>query len=377
MQDESETSRLTFELLGKAWNKTFYFYSYTIMTIFVSVSGSERIIVSCPSKEERLRLIELLQKQIRNPTISSSSSSAVSCVSRPPFRLMTRYLALLIKAGLLTRLRLREILDGGKAEHERRLILGCAFISPSANVETINLNRFLRQCRAECHLPTGQSQRSSTQTRSLYIEKEFTMGVPFTVRSRSRSSASSTSSSTCTSSSSSSSSSSPLISGATNLKSHWSPKTRTHGGFSGSLDCSSFLSPKSPRFPSRSQSLPPPLDLCITRFCFKEPSAERAEGPVQRYYASTTAGAWVSNVSFDSGLADVGGATSSQSRDATGTPSESDTASNSSPVAPVYRSTLYAHWWRKAKVSAAVLLAQSPTPPFPSLHFPTGKGDGT
>ncbi|XP_046452044.1 rho guanine nucleotide exchange factor 7-like isoform X1 [Daphnia pulex] len=59
IQEDSETSRsLTFELL---------------------VSGSERIIVSCPSKEERLRLMELLQKQIRNPTISSSSSSAVSC----------------------------------------------------------------------------------------------------------------------------------------------------------------------------------------------------------------------------------------------------------------------------------------------------------
>lgn len=317
--------------------------------------------------------MELLQKQIRNPTISSSSSSsAVSCVSRPPFRLMTRYLALLIKAGLLTRLRLREILDGGKAEHERRLILGCAFISSSANVETNNLNRFLRQCRAEFHLSTGQSQRSSTQTRSMYIEKELTMGVPFIVRSWSRSTSSSTSSS-------SSSRSSPLISGATGVKTHcWSPKSRTRGGFSESLDCSSFFSPKSPRFPSRSQSLPPPLDLCITRFSFKEPTADRAEGPVQRFYTSTTVGAWVSNVSFDSGLADVGGAaTPSQSRDATGTPSEPDTASNSSPVAPVYRSTLYAHWWRKAKVSAAVLLAQSPTPPIPSLHFPTGKGDGT
>ena len=102
------------------------------MKCFVSVSGSEKIVVSCPSKEERFRLVELLHKQIRNPTISSSSS-AISCVSRPPFRLMARYLALLIKAGVLTRLRLREILDGGNAEHERRLILGCAFISPLAS----------------------------------------------------------------------------------------------------------------------------------------------------------------------------------------------------------------------------------------------------
>jgi hypothetical protein len=117
--------------------------------------------------------------------------------------------------------------------------------------------------------------------------------------------------------------------------------------------------------------------MCITRFSLKDTSAEKAEVPVQRYFTSTTVGAWVSNVSFDSGLADVGGVTPSQSRDATGTPSELDTASNSSPCFPVYRSTLYAHWWRKAKVSAAIVLAQSPTPPIPSLHFPTGKGDGT
>ena len=338
------------------------------MKCFVSVSGSEKIVVSCPSKEERFRLVELLHKQIRNPTISSSSS-AISCVSRPPFRLMARYLALLIKAGVLTRLRLREILDGGNAEHERRLILGCAFISPLAVIETNNLNRFLRQCRAECHLSIDQPQRSSPQTRSLYIEKEFTMGVPLIVHSWSRSSASSTSSSSSTSS--------PLVSGATNMKSHWSPKSRIRGSFSRSLDSSSFLSSKCPRFPSRSQSLPPHLDMCITRFSLKDTSAEKAEVPVQRYFTSTTVGAWVSNVSFDSGLADVGGVTPSQSRDATGTPSELDTASNSSPCFPVYRSTLYAHWWRKAKVSAAIVLAQSPTPPIPSLHFPTGKGDGT
>jgi hypothetical protein len=245
---------------------------------FVLVSGSEKIIVSCPSKEDRLRLVELLQKQIRNPTISSSSS-AVSCVSRPPFRLMTRYLALLIKAGLLTRLRLREILDGGDAEHERRLILGCAFIDPSTIIETNNLNRFLRQCRAECHLSIDQSQRSSPQKRSLYIEKEFTMWVPFIVRSWNRSSESSTS--PCTTSTSPSS---PLVSRATNLKNHWSPKSRTCRSCREGLDGSSFISSKYPRFPSRSQSLPPPLDLCITRLSLKEPSVERTEGPVQRYY---------------------------------------------------------------------------------------------
>uniref|UniRef100_A0A0P5BWA1 Rho guanine nucleotide exchange factor n=1 Tax=Daphnia magna TaxID=35525 RepID=A0A0P5BWA1_9CRUS len=340
MQDDTELSRCTFELL---------------------VSGSERVLVSCPSKEERLRLVDLLQKQIRNPVITSPSTSTVACVSHPPFRLMTRYFALLIKAGLLTRLRLREILDGGKAEHERRLILGCTFISPSAIAEKDNLNRFLRQCRAECRLSTGQSDRSSTQTRSLYIEK-FTLGVPLVVHSWIRSSIFSSS----TSSTSSSPSSSPLISGAINGKMNW-PRE----GFGGSLDSASLVPSKSPKFPFRSQSLPP-LDLCITRYNLKEASVERAEGPVQQRYTSTTVDAWVSNFSFDSGLADVGGATPSRSRDATDTPSERDT-SDSSLTSPVYRSTLYAHWWRKAKVSAALILAESPALPFPS---PTGKGDG-
>ncbi|XP_057375913.1 rho guanine nucleotide exchange factor 7-like [Daphnia carinata] len=58
MQDDTELSRCTFEIL---------------------VSGSERVLVSCPSKEERLRLVDLLQKQIRNPVITSSSASTVAC----------------------------------------------------------------------------------------------------------------------------------------------------------------------------------------------------------------------------------------------------------------------------------------------------------
>lgn len=58
MQDDTELSRCTFELL---------------------VSGSERVLVSCPSKEERLRLVDLLQKQIRNPVITSPSTSTVAC----------------------------------------------------------------------------------------------------------------------------------------------------------------------------------------------------------------------------------------------------------------------------------------------------------
>ena len=278
--------------------------------------------------------------------------------------MMTRYIVRLIKAGLLTRLRLREILDESH-EHERRLLLGCTFINPTA-IDANNLNRFRRQCRAECHLSTGQSSPSSPQSRSLYIEKEFTLRVPFAARCWNRSSASFVSSST-----SSSSSSTSLVSSyseTSNQKVLWPPQSHIRRDFGRSLDRVSIIS-KSPRFPSRSQSLPP-LDLCIDRF-LKAPSAELTEGPV--HYTSTTVGAWVSNFSFDSGLADVGGGagTPSQSRDATGTSSEND-ISISSPVSSpaVYRSSLYAHWWRKAKVSAAVVLAQSPSP---SFHSPEGK----
>lgn len=267
---------------------------------------------------------------------------------------MTRYIARLIKAGILTHLRLREILDGGKTENERRIILGCNLMGLSTSAGTDDLNRFRRQCRVECHLSTD-SQRSSPQT--LYIEKGLTLGFPLGVQYWNLSSSSS-SSYTSTSSSSTSSSR------ATKEKLHWPPRSRMREGLGGSVDRASFFS-KSPRLPSRSQSLPA-LELSITSF-HKAPSAERAESAVQRPYTSTTVGAWVSNFSYDSGLADVGGATPSQSRDATGTPSE---ISISSSVSPVYRSTLYAHWWRKAKLPATVVLVRPSSPPFPS---PTGK----
>ncbi len=369
IQEESELSRCAFEILGKA---PLYFVSTNIFICPFSllVPGSERIVVSCPSREERVRLVELLQKQIRNPVLNTSISTIPS-VSRPPLRMMTRYLIRLIKAGLLTRLRLREILDGGKAEHERRLLLGCTLINPTA-VDTNNLSRFVRQCRVECHMSTGQSSRSSPQSRSLYVEKEFTLRVPFVARCWNRSSALSFSSSTSSTSSSSSASTSltSSSSGSSNKRVHWSPQSRIRRGLGGSLDSSSSTSSKS-RFPSRSQSLPP-LDLCISR-SLKGPSTERTEVPIHYTSTSTTVGAWVSNFSFDSGLADVGGGvTPSQSRDATGTPSETDISITSPVSSPaVYRSTLYAHWWRKAKVSASVVLAQSPTPP---VQSPAGKG---
>lgn len=314
--------------------------------------------VACSSREDRTRLIELLQKQIRNPVTNTSLvTSSLPSVSRPPFRLLTRYFARLIKTGLLTHKQLRGILDGGEIEHKRRLTLGCAIICPLSLIETDDdLNRFRRQCRVECQLATGrpQSQRSSLQSRHLYIEKDFTLGVPFVVHCWSRSSSS------CSSSSS-------MSTETAHSKSLWRPRTRIRRGF-GSLDCLSSLSSKSPRFLSRCQSLPPPLDLCSISSKEAQP-CERTENLEQRLYTSTTAGAWISNFSYDSGLADVGGVPS-QSRDATGTPSEVD-SSHSSPISPVYRSTLYAHWWRKAKVSTAVVLAQPPSPPFPSA---TGKG---
>lgn len=314
----------------------------------------------CSSREDRNRLVELLQKQIRNPVINPSlATPSLPCVSRPPFRLLTRYFARLVKAGHVTHKRLREILDGGEIEHRRRLLLGCTIIGAQSVIETDhNLNHFRRQCRVECHLTTAQSdsERSSIQSRHLFIEKDLTMGLPFVVPWFSRCSAS------CSSSSS-------MSTEAAHSKSFWCPKSRTRRGFGRSLDCSSFFSSKSPKFLSRSQSLPPPLDLCNISSKETPKSSERKDGFEQRLFTSTTAGAWISNFSYDSGLADVGGV-SSQSRDATGTPSEVD-ISTSSPISPVYRSTLYAHWWRKAKVSAAVVLAQPPSPPFPSA---TGKG---
>lgn len=362
-QEDSEISRSSFELISKedfnekSWFMYLMYVMYLILylfffTFYALAPGSERLVVSCPSRDERLRLVELLQKQIRNPVIASQAATSIPSVSRPPFRLMTRYMARLIKTGLLTHQRLREILDGGKSEHQRRVLLGCTIINPSLSAEMNDLNRFRRQCKVECLLSADDSQTSSLHSRSIHIEKELTLGIPLGARYWNRSSTSSTSSSSS--------------SGLTNEKFHWPAQTRTREGFGGSVDRTSSPA-KSPRFPSRSQSLPP-LDFRIVS-SVKAPTAEQTNCPVQRPYTSTTVGAWVSNFSYDSGLADVGGATPSQSRDATGT--SSDISISSSVSHPVYRSTLYAHWWRKAKLSSEVVLARPSSPPFPSS---TGKG---
>ena len=319
------------------------------------VPGSDRIVVSCPSREERTRLVELLQRQIRSSVISPTPPATITSVSRPPYRLMTRYFSRLIKSGRLTRPQLREILDGGTAEHQRQLLLGCTFLGYEFT-ESKSLNRFRRQCRVDCQLLPCQSQPSSPQTRTLYMKKEFILRVPLGDCDQS---------SSLTVSSSSSSSSFPR----TNERIDFSSRLRTPGGFGGSLERCSTFSSKSPTNPFRTQSLPA-LDFGILRIQ-REPSAEQDQSQIQHPCTmSTTVDAWVSNFSFDSGLADVGGATTSRSRDATGTSSEAD-ISISSTAFPVYRSTLYAHWWRKAKISPTTVLAHSPPRPLPP---PAGKG---
>ncbi len=113
-QDETDVSRHSFELVGK---KILNEIMVSLNLIcYLTVSGSERMTISCPSREERNKLIDLLQKQLKSPAaagLTSPTSSSVPYVSRPPFRLLTRYLARLIKTGGLTRTSLAEILDGG------------------------------------------------------------------------------------------------------------------------------------------------------------------------------------------------------------------------------------------------------------------------
>lgn len=304
------------------------------------------MVISCPSREERQRLVELLQKQIRSPIMSSPSANStvlpyVSC--RPPFRHLARYLARLIKAGRLTRRILRDILDGGEAERHRRLILGYAFIDHSNRIA--DPSHLRRRCHVECRLSIGQKQKLDTcpspQSRSIYVEKKLTLGVPFHSSSQSDGTTTPTSS-PCSSS---------LTSAGERVARHWSSLSWAHmGAGTGDLPSPFY---ESFHTLSRTQSLPA-INLRCDRYdnCRKSaPSSGAVVEVTEASEHSTTVGAWISHFSFDSGLADVSRAvTRSPSRNAlsNASPSELDLRPFS-PVHSVYRSTLYAHWWRKAK----------------------------
>jgi len=312
------------------------------------VGGSERLVISCPFREERQRLVELLQKLIRSPIMSSPSANStvlpyVSC--RPPFWHLARYLARLIKTGRLTRRILRDILDGGEAERHRRLILGYAFLDHSNQIA--NPNHFRRRCHVECHLSIGPKQKLDTcpspQSRSIYVEKKLTLGVPFLSSSQFDDTTTPTSS-TCSSS---------LTSVRERVVRHWSSLSWAHmgGRTGGSIGLPSPISESSHTL-SRTQSLPL-INLRCDRYDNSRKSATSSGAEVEVADAlghSTTVGAWISHFSFDSGLADVGTVTRSPSGNALSntSPLELDLRA-SSPVYSVYRSTLYAHWWRKAK----------------------------
>ena len=276
----------------------------------LTISGQERMMVSCTSREERQRLFDLLQKQIRSPTaVSSPTSASFPYVSRPPFRLLTRYLARLIKKGQLTRRLLGEILDGGRAERERKLVLGCSLIDgippAGSSLASINdLGRFRRKCRVEYHLKAGKHRsHSSDKSSSATSSSNSAPCCPERIRRSSQSS-------------------------------------QVRGGSLGTA-CLSSSSTDSSLF--RTHSLPP-VDLFVASV---EPQSQPllcGEKEDEQYSASTTVGAWISSCSFDSGLADVGSG---------GTASSCNASSPSSP--PTYRSTLYAHWWRKAKIPSTLL----------------------
>lgn len=260
--------------------------------------------ISCPSREERNRLIDLLQKQLKSPAaagLTSPTSSSVPYVSRPPFRLLTRYLARLIKTGGLTRTSLAEILDGGKAERQRKLILGCSFFQDDPSSElTSDLSRFRRRCRVECHISTSGGSAHNEEGAPLLIlswNNSGSTSSSYTSKQRDRSRSPS------------------CIRG-------------------GSLDAVKYLSPPTAESESlfRTQSLPP-VDLF-----FSASSCDKVDEPqLAVQYSSTSAGTWVSHFSFDSGLEDL----------------ESGCASP--PETPFYRSTLYAHWWRKAKLPSSTI----------------------
>lgn len=293
--------------------------------------------MSCPSREERQRLIDLLQKQLRFPsTTVVSTTPYVSC--RLPYRTLTRFLASLIKAGLLTRLILRDILDGS-AECQRRLGFGCALMDAVGSKSTSDLSRFRRHCKVECQMTaveSGGPVHHSPQARSLYVEKELTLGVPFFLRSWSQSSSTSDSS-------------------VSDHEPHW----RRHRFLSLNGSRSSSTSSDTTLF--RTQSLPS-VNLFASPASSDSLAVHKAQGDV-----STTLGAWVSRFSFDSGLADVGAIQlRSQFRDAPHCQSAGVELSVSAPLTQVFRSTLYAHWWLKAKVSASAVK-------FPSGSSPPGK----
>lgn len=278
------------------------------------------MMVGCCSREDRTRLLELLQKQMRSVP-GLVSAPAAPYVSRPPLRLLTRYLTRLIKAGALTRAILREILDGGKVERQRRLILGCTILGHPVPVSSNDLSRYWRQCRVECTLLPVPVDSSSPKSESVFIYKELTLGVPFFLHSWSQSSSAS-------SSSLSSSSQSSRLRRERLLR---AGRSRSPGG--GSLDRASRPASDIPGFISRTQSLPP-VDLCSSRAEREAPADVGAEEP-----AAPPAAVCTSLFSFDSGLADVGV-----------DPGPAD--------APVYCSTLYAHWWRKLKIPACDALAE-------------------
>ena len=243
-----------------------------------------------------------------------ATSPYVSC--RLPYRTLTRFLANLIKTGLLTPLKLREILDGS-AERQRRLILGCTLLDPlnGCGSGTNDLSRFRRRCKVECHLSTG--------TGSLHINKELTLGVPFLVRNWSDESASSTTSES-------------VSDADARLE-----RCASLDGAPLSCTCSDGL--------FHTQSLP-----CLNL------SNSSALQPVDQNA--------VSHFSFDSGLADVE-AIHSQSPPAHYNQTQTVELSVSPvPFGATYRSTLYAHWWLKAKVSASAVHASSP--PLPSAVSP-------
>lgn len=280
------------------------------------------MIIGCSSRDDRTRLMELLQKQIRSVTPLMPSATA-PYVSRPPFRLLTRFLTRLVKTGLLTRAILREILDGGKAERQRRLVLGCTILGHPVPASSNDLSRYWRQCRVECTLLPVPIESSSTKTESVFVYKEITLGVPFFLHSWSQSS-------------STSSSSSSLNSRLRRERLLRAGRSRSPCG--GSLDRASCASSDIPGFLSRTQSLPP-VDLCFSRTERETPAEARVDEPAH----GASAAVCVSLFSFDSGLADEGVGTRSQSRN------EADPG----PVeGPVFCSTLYAHWWRKLKIPA-------------------------
>lgn len=275
------------------------------------VGGCERIGISCPSREERQRLVDLLQKQMSGSSSTVVATSPyVSC--RLPYRTLTRFLASLIKTGLLTPLKLREILDGS-CERQRRLILGCTLLDPlnGSGSGTSDLSRFRRRCKVECHLATG--------TGNLRIDKELTLGVPFLVRNWSDETASST---TTTGSAS---------------------DTDARLERCASLDGA----PLSYAFSDglfHTQSLPC-LNLCTNST--SQPADQNA----------------VSHFSFDSGLADVEAIRSQSPPNHFNQTQTVELSVSPVPSSVTYRSTLYAHWWLKAKVSASAVHASSPPLP--------------